>query len=633
MIEDTCSQPEQRRHNQGVALISVLLSMALVLACLGLLATRSMQQIQSSGDSMKMSAATLASYSGQNMVTKALKGTIRNDLTQAVMTTSHSTSRWSYGTGTGTVPDAATVDTDLAIVKTRLQGFADTAFCSGTPTFVDKATINIRVHFTATACGQAIPSNISLPPGRFVEGAPRNGTGSVANQTYSLPYLVVVTGNKGKSKRLTTLLGEYQFQVGRSSFARFGLFTNVHQSAAGSDVVFTNNILYDGPVHTNGKFYFSTGTPYFGSYVTSAGCNNSTCTTQTPSVKIPSGTQAASVANTAFSGGTNSSNCVQYQVCPELVKGIDFNASYIPMPTNSSNQQAAAQADGIYYAESRTLKMWAADANGAAPATGVAATAQYIQTCKTSNTAVCETWRITMVNGQMVKQKNTSTTTTWGTATNSWAAATSFNGVVYATAFSRLGGPDRTGTTPATAPAALASFAQITVASDGNIRINRDLKYEDTPCSGSLARAANGTIQTATCNNLGADNILGIYSQNGSVSVASQSSCVSSTSCTATQKLDHAPNDVTIQGVVMSSTGEFNVESYNSGLDRGAINLLGGVIENYYGPVGTTGGTGFKRSFTYDQRLLQGMSPPYFPTTPNDEVTAVFTKGYGIKEQ
>lgn len=619
----------------GFALISVLLIMVLVFGLIGLLTARSVQQLQASGDSTGLASATLASYTGQQAVGQVLAGSLRNDLTQVVMQTSQATSRWSYGTGTGEVPDPASVDTALAAVESRIQQYADGDFCNNPITLSDQSVIRIRLHFTNTACGEAIPAGMVLPPARYVTGAPRNGTGTVANQTYSLPYLVVVTGEKGPARRITTLLGEYQFQVGRSSFARFGLFTNVHTSAAGATVVFTSNILYDGPVHTNGRLAFATGTPYFGSYVTSAGCTNATCTSKAPGALVPSGSsytlQNAAAANTAFAGGSNSPNCINLRVCPELTNGIDFNAAYIPMPTNSSNQQTAAQNGGLYYSTSRTLKMWAADMNGNVPTAGTKATAQFIQTCNGTNTSTCETWRVTMSGGQMVIQRNNSTTTTWSTASTAWAAARSFNGVVYASSFTRVGGLDRTGTGPETAPAALASFAQITVAADSTIRVTRDLRYEETPCSGRLARV-NGQIQTADCSNMGADNILGIYSQSGDVLVGTRSNCFDGV-CTSTDRLDHAPNDVAIEGVVMSSTGEFRVEQHDSGGDRGAINLLGGLIENYYGPVGTTGGTGYKRSFTYDRRLLQGMSPPFFPTTPNDEVTAVFVQGYGIREQ
>lgn len=58
-----------------------------------------------------------------------------------------------------------------------------------------------------------------------------------------------------------------------------------------------------------------------------------------------------------------------------------------------------------------------------------------------------------------------------------------FNGVIYTDGEVRsLSGPERSrATDPATAPPALAEFAQITVAAQGDIRITGDLKYEKPP--------------------------------------------------------------------------------------------------------------------------------------------------------
>jgi hypothetical protein len=51
------------------------------------------------------------------------------------------------------------------------------------------------------------------------------------------------------------------------------------------------------------------------------------------------------------------------------------------------------------------------------------------------------------------------------------------------------------------------------------------------------------------------------------------------------------------------------------------VRLLGGLVEEYYGPFGTfsaaTGQcqTGYGREFVYDRRMGRGFSPPFFPTT------------------
>jgi hypothetical protein len=42
--------------------------------------------------------------------------------------------------------------------------------------------------------------------------------------------------------------------------------------------------------------------------------------------------------------------------------------------------------------------------------------------------------------------------------------------------------------------------------------------------------------------------------------------------------------------------------------------LLGGLIQEARGPVGTTAGTGYGKQYTYD-RCANLRPPPYFPTT------------------
>jgi len=199
-----------------------------------------------------------------------------------------------------------------------------------------------------------------------------------------------------------------------------------------------------------------------------------------------------------------------------------------------------------------------------------------------------------------------------------------FNGVIYTDGEVRsLSGPERSrATDPATAPPALAEFAQITVAAQGDIRITGDLKYEKPPCTGVPTREPDGTVTPAVCDNLGVQNVLGVYSQEGSVWIARE-----------------APRDIHIHGTLMSSRGVVGVEDYNSIPEKGSVYLLGGIIEYYYGAFGTfdpaTGRnrTGYGRAFTYDRRFLQGLAPPFFPTTGQDRVTSVSVFSYGQREQ
>jgi hypothetical protein len=69
----------------------------------------------------------------------------------------------------------------------------------------------------------------------------------------------------------------------------------------------------------------------------------------------------------------------------------------------------------------------------------------------------------------------------------------------------------------------------------------------------------------------------------------------------------------------MASNGEFGIENYNSIAVKGTLTLLGGCITSTYGAFGTFSGSslthGYRRNFVYDNRMGQGMSPPFFPTT------------------
>ena len=143
-----------------------------------------------------------------------------------------------------------------------------------------------------------------------------------------------------------------------------------------------------------------------------------------------------------------------------------------------------------------------------------------------------------------------------------------------------LTGPDRNVSTGYVNPA-IAENTKLLIATAGDITIQGDI----------------------TCDSYNnKNNVLGIFSSGGSVHIGGS-----------------APNNVNIDAFVMAtgSTGQFGVDNYNSGSARGAVNLRGGVVANYYGAFGTFNSagamvSGYSRSFHYDRR---GLDPPFYPTT------------------
>ncbi len=88
---------------------------------------------------------------------------------------------------------------------------------------------------------------------------------------------------------------------------------------------------------------------------------------------------------------------------------------------------------------------------------------------------------------------------------------------------------------------------------------------------------------------------------------------------------DNANNEtaagVTIQASMFSLAGGFGSQNYDTRPSTGSIHLLGGISQHIRRAVGTSGspGTGYKKSYNYDQRMLV-TSPPCFPTTGSYEI-------------
>jgi hypothetical protein len=649
---------------RGVALLTALAILVVVGGISALMFTRTLSEIRHSGDDTGIVQSLMLARGAANLSGGVLQGPVRAALNGIVAAESSTTAPWSFGTGDATSqsPGATSVSralsTDAGSVADLLQVESDDLLCDETvPGLADGGDVALRVYFTSTACGVALPGGVDLPVGRFIEGSPRDGSGGVNDQTYALPFVVVAEGAVGGYQRNVVTSGEYQFVVGRRSFAQYALFTNVHRSgagASGSEIWFTDNTLFDGPVHTNQQFRFYRD-PWFGGRVTSAGCNNpgeTECSSgagndgayfygvgfRTSAQMTPTAT-APSYTNTY---GTHA---------PKMPGGVGWTSDFVPLPENSDEQRAAAIGSGIQYGHSLTsLSLSAVTMSGSTPpdpvvvpADGsVAATRQLIEACYTagqpSGRTRCDQW-VYGSNGALQQRYLVyQSDGTFGSDLSSltWTATgTTFNGVVHSDGvIDRLRGPDRSpsnSTDPATASPALASFAQITVTSDNDISITGDLKYEDVPCEGSPRRVGQ-TIVAADCSNLNAQNILGVYSQEGDVEIAHNNSGGS---------VNNAPANVTIHGVLMSLSGVVGVEDFASGLARGSVNLLGGIIEYYYGAFGTfnantgTMSTGYSRAFTFDQRTAAGLAPPYFPTIGigEDGVRDIVVFAFGQREQ
>lgn len=642
-------------RRRGVALITALAVLVVVGGMAALMFARTLGEIRHSGDDTGIVQSLLLARGAANVGAAVLVGPARNSLSNIVESTSSVVQRWAYGTGTGGRPDPSSVVTALAPVATQLQTQLDALLCSAAgPALPDGEALSIRIYVTTSACGQTLPSGAALPAPGFVEGAPRDGTGINNAQTYALPFVMIAEGSVGAFRRNLVTAGEYRFTVGRGSFAQYALFTNVHRTGAGSsgsDIWFTDNTLFDGPVHTNQHFRFYRD-PWFGGNVTTAGCLNpgaTACTGSSQSGAYFYGVNSGNLV-TGLSSSPSYSNTYGTHA-PRLTSGVDWNSEFISLPPDSTMQRLAAEASGLAFTTNLiSMRLQATDASmNPLPTSGTipAATYQMIEACDVHpysgvNRHRCRQYRYGPSGDLETRTLVYSTSGSYraGDSQPTWVSTgTTFNGVIHTTqGIDRLTGPTRgTATNPATAAPALASFAQITVAADGNVRITGDLKYERPPCTGTPTRSG-ATITPAVCDDLGAANILGVYSQFGDVRIGHDNGEETILPYRGTR---NAPTNVNIHGVLMSSRGIVGVDNFNSGSSRGSVNLIGGIIEYYYGAFGTfnasTGlmSTGYARAFTFDRRTGPGidMAPPFFPTVSIDGVRSVGVVSYAQREQ
>ena len=169
---------------------------------------------------------------------------------------------------------------------------------------------------------------------------------------------------------------EYYVDIAPPSLSYFLSLTDSQGTtggAGGDAVYFTRNTLLDGPIHTNGSYYFR-GNPWFNAEVTSAGCSAyttdangvSTCSTTattgfyndgatnaTPTTFAVTGTQVnfPGYVTGAPVNATAPEFALQNPVANPKPQPWDYNGRYdagiVPLPVVSTPQRTLAQQSGI----------------------------------------------------------------------------------------------------------------------------------------------------------------------------------------------------------------------------------------------------------------------------------------------
>lgn len=147
---------------------------------------------------------------------------------------------------------------------------------------------------------------------------------------------------------------------------------------------------------------------------------------------------------------------------------------------------------------------------------------------------------------------------------------------------------------------------RVTIASTSSIILADDMRYNTDPGAGSCV------------------DILGLFSGTDVVVADNTLNAPLQPNGTGAFLTFDETRDEFLHGVVLALQN-FEVENYAAGSSnaqacesrawgRGCLYLTGGVIQSQRGAVGTAGGTGYLKRYSYDPCAAQ-QPPPYFPTT------------------
>jgi hypothetical protein len=453
--------------------------------------------------------------------------------------------------------------------------------------------------------------------------------GPPGSDEYEYFYTYTITGDgrmPAQARRRVTLSRDFSFRARRSSFAEFVLFRHITTTPWGAAVWFINRDRLDGPVHTNDIFRF-VQFPKFSDRLT---------TVNTQAWFLNGGSPVRLSANENVVGGVRIDAPVQFDTTPadltddndNLPANFSRGVAAISLPTNAFSQKGVsvgrdpADTSPVTNMEIRGAVPELADSGAPVPngiyipvvdsnGNGVSDPGEplaggiYVQGTLDSiqlgqNSDMSE---FTMIQGsQTVKVTIDRLTGTTTIDNSAWSPAVrSFIGVPKG-----WQGPGNTNAVILYVEGGILSLKgvleekeQMTIAASGAIYITDHLEYEDPP---NVADPNDNPI-----------NLLGVYSANNHIVFGAS-----------------APTDLRIHGVFMAGNlsdgfnSSVNAENYNT-RPIGDLHLIGGIIEEYSGPIGlmNSSGTqlaGYARDFKYDRRMSRGFSPPYFPTTSLFEI-------------
>jgi len=458
-----------------------------------------------------------------------------------------------------------------ASTSQRLQASVDSFMC--------RPNASVRLYLSASACGVALPEGVVLPSPYFLSGT-TGAPGRPAVQSYAFPFVMIGQGDipaENGSAQLLKMSGEFRVSLGSASLTHWALAANSMQSASGINQFLDSSVLLTGPVHVNVALAFR-GKPYLDGVVSSSSCGYvaaDICAPGQAQVTLPGGNKTPNALLPSPGKPCDAS------ACPSLMEGnIDYHAA--PVLPASNTLKAAAGTTGLLFPQgAQSVRLHAGtDAGGTEY--------QYLDVLLLNG--VSYNYRVNSI-GLMQQTPDRGLT---------WAAPRLFNGVVYVQGvIKELSNRDGDGDT------AVARFAPLSVAADGDINVTSSLTYTVSPCS-ELPRVEQGTLITPNCQNTTATNVLGVYSHNGDIVLGTADT-----------------TNLTVDAALMTRVGTVRPARTSGGQ---YINLLGSLFEGRYTPMNYyDGGSNYGLRFGFDPRFSEeiGYAPPAWPATTANQVLSI----------
>lgn len=607
------------RRTDGIALITTLAMMVVLMLVVGLLTVSAVSDLQQSRASVQLTQARALAEAGEVYARVALASEAREEIRDILRPQMNTT-------GVNPAVDGIIPQSAWSSLRTSIESMLNAGYGEVASSDVDDLG-TVSVSYTLDNFRGNLRSNSS--------------------QSYLIDYTVLSTGTSTSgSVRRVQDRGVFEIQLGRPSLSQY-LF--LVEDAAGTHGFFPTGSRFNGPVHANSNWGFR-GSPEFLDTISTAASG------------------AWFYSASGCSGGAQYINGDSRPPCtvPIFAKGFTRNAHRIDLPTSSLSQRGAAlglDPDALGSISNSTicrqlrLQMNCSGSptitqgvylvNDGSSVTGGIYIQGDVSSITLDGSGRDGIQRYVIVQSGLTYRIDVDHAADQTTVTSPTNVVTVLSGVPNGGAplgtggptgqifvngtINNLKGPGRVGTMPSNPPdhpvppqvrPALALETQLNITATGRIDLTSDLVYE---CDPTALGNSSYLASFPRCDMRGEllPTVLGVMSRDSDVRITTST-----------------PNDLYLWGSYLAGTANrgVTVQNYNTRGPQGTLRLYGGIIQHadqLRGTIYSNGNlaSGYMETFDYDLRFANGVvAPPNFPTVRTFDVQSIVPVKLSFRE-